>query len=164
MKFSFTGISKVTLQHNKGQTTSQHVSTDIRLDPSSNLDARLYLEKGLPTKEGAKPLTQAFIQGLVANVHRAHELNHWDSAEHLRYINKEIERGVFTVAEVSKGEMTIKDPEPGEAGFLSPISNEEEYQKALKQLDKIYDSAKGTSEYAIAEALETLIEQYESNE
>lgn len=104
-KFVFTGISKLTLSHEDGTSTSSHEATDIRLEISNNLDNKKYLNRGLPTKEGIKPLSQCFIQGLVANIHNAHQLGYWDSAEHLRYIIKELERGFVNVATVSEGKM-----------------------------------------------------------
>lgn len=106
-EFSFTGISKVTLSHEKGASTSRHVATDFRLDVSSNLDKSIYLDKEeLPTKAGIKPLTQAFIQGLVGNIHWAHQNGYWDSADHLRYIINELQRGFVEVATMSKGDIS----------------------------------------------------------
>jgi hypothetical protein len=106
-EFSFTGISKLTLVHEKGMTTSKHVATDFRLDVSPNLKQDLYLdESDLPTKEGVKPLTQAFVQGLVGNIHMAHNKGYWDSAAHLRYIIDELTRGFSTVAHSGEGEIT----------------------------------------------------------
>lgn len=105
-EFWFTGISKVTMAHEKGAPKSTHVSTDIRLDVSPNMDKKQYLKNDLPTKEGVKPLTQCFIQGLVANIHKAHQEGWWDSAEHLRYIISELERG-FVRADAKVSESTM---------------------------------------------------------
>ena len=103
-EFSFTGISQVTMSHEKGAPTSRHVATDFRLDVSKNLDKGIYLDKeDLPTKAGIKPLTQAFIQGLVGNIHMAHEKGYWDSAGHLRYVMDELQRGFAEVAKVGSG-------------------------------------------------------------
>lgn len=105
MRYHFTGISKVTYDHREGETTSTHVTTDMRLELSNNLDNRKYLDRGLPTKDAIKPLTQCFIQGIVANIHKSHQEGYWDSAEHLRYVIKELERGFSSVASVSEGTM-----------------------------------------------------------
>lgn len=100
---SFTGISRITLAHEKGMTTSQHVATDFFLEVSDNQDKTMFLDKeDLPTKEGIKPLTQCFLQGLVGNIHHAHQNRWWDSAEHIRYIISELERGFVQVAKTQK--------------------------------------------------------------
>lgn len=105
-QFDFTGICKVTMSHEKGTPKSKHVSTDFRLEISKNLDRKVYLDEDeLPTKNAIKPLDQCFIQGLVGTIHKAHEEGWWDSADHLRYIICEIERGFAEVSNVSKGVM-----------------------------------------------------------
>lgn len=92
MKFYFTATCKLTLEQNT-PTTSRHISTDLRIVPSANLNQGKYLSRGLPTKDAVKPGTQCMVQGLIANIHMAHEKGWWDSAEHLRYIIKELEAG-----------------------------------------------------------------------
>ncbi len=100
---SFTGVSRVTLAHEKGMTTSRHVATDFFLEVSDNQDKTMFLDKEeMPTKIGTKPLTQCFIQGLVGNIHHAHQKGFWDSAEHIRYIISELERGFAQVATIEK--------------------------------------------------------------
>jgi hypothetical protein len=99
MEFTIEGRCVVTLEHKEGQNTSSHVATDFNLDVSKNLNRKQYLDKeDLPTKDGTKALTQCFVQGLVGNIHQAHQKGYWDSAEHLRYIIAELERGFATVA------------------------------------------------------------------
>lgn len=106
MEASFTGISKITLSPNPDGKTSRHIATDFTLEVSKNQDKNMFLDfKGRTKKEGVKPLTMTFIQGLVGNVHFAHERGYWDSAEHLRYIIAELTRGFASVASVSEGEM-----------------------------------------------------------
>jgi len=102
-EFSFTGVSRVTMSHETGTTKSTHVATDIFLELSKNLEREKYLKDDLPTKDGIKPLSQCFIQGLVANIHKAHQEGWWDSAEHLRYVIEELKRGFVEVANVSDG-------------------------------------------------------------
>lgn len=105
MKFRFSAISRITLEHNVGDKNSKHISTDIILHCSDNLDKRKYLDKKeLPTKEGIKPMTNAFVQGLLANLHMAHQKGYWDSAEHLRYIIAELEKGFVAPADVSEAD------------------------------------------------------------
>ena len=42
--------------------------------------------------------------GLVGNIHNGHSQKHWDSAEHLRYIISELERGFVQVTHLKKSE------------------------------------------------------------
>lgn len=105
MKFHFTGISKVVYDHDGQSPKSEHVLTDFRLEISNNLDHKVYLNKGLPTKEAIKPLSQCFIQGLIGNIHKAHDKGWWDSAEHLRYVIDELERGFVQITKVGEGTM-----------------------------------------------------------
>lgn len=106
MEVSFTGISKVTLTANPDGKTSKHIATDFRLEISKNQNKNVFLDfKGRPKKEGVKPLRQTFIQGLVGNIHFAHEKGYWDSAAHLRYVIEELTRGFAAVANVTEGEM-----------------------------------------------------------
>jgi hypothetical protein len=104
-RFRFIGISELVLEHEQGSPKSTHVATNVRMEISKNLDRARYLKNDLPTKEGLKPFTMAFIQGLVANIHHGHEKGWWDSAEHLRYIMEELSRGFAEVATVSEGKM-----------------------------------------------------------
>lgn len=107
MQASFTGISKITLEPNPDGKSSKHIATDIRLELSKNQDKSDFLDfKGRPKEGGIKPLTQTFIQGLVANIHHAHGMGWWDSAAHLRYVIDEITRGFATVAKSYESEMT----------------------------------------------------------
>jgi len=106
MTASFTGISKVTLEPNPDGKSSRHIATDFRLEVSKNQEKKIFLDfNDRPKKEGIKPLTIAFIHGLVGNIHLAHEKGWWDSAEHLRYIIDELTRGFASVAKTSEGEM-----------------------------------------------------------
>ncbi len=44
---------------------------------------------------------------------------------------------------------------------IAPIKNEKEYQKALKELDKVFDASPGSSKGDKAQVLMLLIEDYE---
>ena len=103
MEFSFEAKVVLTLEHKKGMTTSKHVATDFNLKVIGELDKRQYLDKDdLPTNVGSKTLSNVLIQGLVGNIHMAHEKGFRDSAEHLRWIISELERGFVTVANVEQ--------------------------------------------------------------
>lgn len=106
MIFKITGIVTVIADYDKGSSTSTHVETCIRLEVSKHLDQASYNDKlGLPTKGGSHALTQAYVQGLIANIHHAHQKGYRDSAEHLRYIISELERGFAAVGYPSEGTM-----------------------------------------------------------
>ena len=106
MEFEIDCRCIVTLEHNDGDKTSRHVATDFNLDVSKNLDRKMYLDKNdLPTKAGSQALTQGFVQGLLGNIHYAHEKGYRDSAEHLRYVISELERGFIQVATISETKM-----------------------------------------------------------
>ena len=106
MIYKITGIVTVTAQYTKGATSSTHLSTDFRLEVSRHLDQSQYNDsRGLPTKAGSHALTNAFVQGLIGNIHHAHQKGYKDSAEHLRYIIAQLERGFASVADTSEGTM-----------------------------------------------------------
>lgn len=103
MQFSFEAKVVLTLEHKPGATTSKHVSTDFNLEVIGQLDRKQYLDaQDLPTKAGSQVLSNVLIQGLVGNLHMAHEKGFRDSAEHLRWIISELERGFATVAHVEQ--------------------------------------------------------------
>lgn len=102
MEFKLEGKSIITLRYKDGNKSSL-INTDINLEIPKELDENMYFDKdGLPNKNGIKALTQCFIQGLVANIHYAHQKDNWDSSEHLRYIIKELERGFIENVDISK--------------------------------------------------------------
>lgn len=100
MKFSFEGRCVLELEHKPGALKSAHVQTKFNLDVDRNLDRKCYLTKeDLPTAEGSKVLSNVFVQGLIGNIHHAHQKGYWDSAEHLRYIISELERGFIQITD-----------------------------------------------------------------
>lgn len=99
MKVQLKSICVLELESSEGAKTSKHISTNFNLDVSKNMDRSKYFDKdGLPNAEGSKALTQVFMAGLIANIHNAHNNKFRDSAEHLRYIISELERGFIQVA------------------------------------------------------------------
>lgn len=102
MEAQFTAISRITLRPNSDGQSSKLVQTDILLEVGDNLERKIYLDKDqLPTKQGVKPMTQALVQGLIGNIHMAHQKGWWDSAEHLRYVIAALEQGFAEVADIS---------------------------------------------------------------
>lgn len=103
MEFSFEAKVVLNLEHKKGMTTSKHVATDFNMEVSDNLVRNQYMDKeDLPTEAGSKVLSNVLVQGLVGNIHLSHERGFRDSAEHLRWIISELERGFITVANVEQ--------------------------------------------------------------
>lgn len=96
--FYFTAISKIGLGYEDGENKSTLQETSVRLEISKNLDKKKYLQKdGIPTGEGIKPMTLAFIQGLIANVKVADKRGWWKEADHMRYIIDELNRAFVSV-------------------------------------------------------------------
>lgn len=105
MELSFEAKVVLMLEQKPGMTMAKHVATEFNLYPSKELNQDLYKDnEGLPTKEGSKALANVLIQGLVGNIHIAHEKGFRDSAEHLRWIIAELEKGFVTVANVYKSD------------------------------------------------------------
>lgn len=102
MKISFKGVVVLTVDHQVITQKSKHVATDFNLEVSENLVERKYLKEGLPTKHGSHALSNVLVQGLVANMHMAHQKGYRDSAEHLRWIISELERGFVQVTRVTQ--------------------------------------------------------------
>lgn len=101
MEYSLEAKVVLDLEFKKDSKTSSHRGTRFNLDVSENLDREIYLEDGLPTKIGAKALTITLIQGLVGNIHVAHQKGYWNDADHLRYIISELEKGFVENADIS---------------------------------------------------------------
>ena len=104
MEFHFEVLVKLELEHKKGSSVSNHAGTKTILTPSENMDTAQYLKDDELTTDGTHVVTQVLIQGLVANIHAAHQTGFVNDAKHLRYIIKELERGFATSATVEKGE------------------------------------------------------------
>ncbi len=69
MQVTFEAKCQLTLNHNKGENKSSHVSTDFNLCGfSENLDERMYMSDGVPTEAGVKVLIEVFTQGLVGAI------------------------------------------------------------------------------------------------
>lgn len=103
MEFSFEAKVVLRLEQKPGMSISKHVATDFNLYVSKELDINKYLDKeSLPNKDGSNAISNILIQGLVANIHMAHQKGFRDSADHLRWIISELERGFVQVTNVEK--------------------------------------------------------------
>jgi hypothetical protein len=77
----------------------------VGLSVSDNLDKSKYLDSDdLATEVGALVVTQVLVQGLIGNIHYAHNKKYRDSAEHLRFIISELERGFVAQVNILKPE------------------------------------------------------------
>lgn len=105
MEFKIEAIAAITLRPNQDGKTSELLCTEFTLSTSANMDRGAYVQNGQPTRDGSHALTQAFVQGLLGNLHYAHQAGFRDSAEHLRYIIAELERGFVRPVQVERGVM-----------------------------------------------------------
>jgi len=90
--FSFTAISRLTIEHTQGAVNSQFKSCDLRLELSNNLNKDMYIRNELPTKEALKPITQALIHGLIVNMRMGAARGWWKEGEHMQYVIDELQR------------------------------------------------------------------------
>ncbi len=101
MKFKIEAKCVLTLEHKEGEKTSKHVTPDFNLEVSENIERDMFLnENDLPTEAGSKAITQCFVQGLIGNIHFAHENGFRNDAEHLRYIISELEQGFIRIPKI----------------------------------------------------------------
>jgi hypothetical protein len=93
----FEGVSRVTVEHEKGAPSSKLKKVEIRLEVSKNQDRSVFFDgTGAMRKAAMKPLTQSLLQGLVANVKNAHAKGWWNEVEHMKYIVDELGRAFAT--------------------------------------------------------------------
>lgn len=91
-----------TLEVAKTESGVKHAGCHTYMELSPNLDRTAYFDKNdLLTHTGTKALTNTLVQGLVGNIHQSHQRGQMDSAEHLRYIIAELERGFIAQVTVS---------------------------------------------------------------
>jgi hypothetical protein len=109
MEYSFEARVKLTLEHTQGDEKSRHMETNFNLEVCDNLKRDEYLDsKNLPTKAGSHSFTNVLIQGLVGNIHMADQKGFRDSADHLRYIIAELEKGFISIADMEAGTFNTK--------------------------------------------------------
>src|SRR5690606_37278053 len=83
-------IALIPLDFGKASIGSIHTTLDL---PSGFTVSAFYKSNGDPKKEWFKMATNILCQGLVANIHAAHQSKDWDSAELLRTIIQTLENG-----------------------------------------------------------------------
>lgn len=82
------------------KTIIKVVSSDLKF--SDNIDKKMYWDGNKLNTSGSKAFSNVLIQGLVSNIHTSHDNGCWDSAEHLRYIISELERGFVTIVKTNQ--------------------------------------------------------------
>ena len=93
-------VVKVSVDTSQSKTHPQLTNVDVRLNLPDYLDPSAYYENGRLTSAGVIVVTSILTQGLIANIHGAHQYKLRDSAEHLRYIISELERGFVAQVKV----------------------------------------------------------------
>lgn len=104
MKYKITAGCELSLDQmdlGLGKLTVDTASLFLELDKSWD-ESKYINDNGTPTVKGTKTITNILIQGLVANIHGAHQTKQWDSAEHLRYIISELERGFVQIGDIDQ--------------------------------------------------------------
>lgn len=103
---TFEGRVRLTLLSEGDTERPQIKHTDFALYVSDNMQRDAYIiGNGIPTENGSKVLTALFIQGLVGNIHLAHQKGWRDSAEHLRHIISELERGFVENVKIKENDL-----------------------------------------------------------
>lgn len=104
MKISFRTKVVLHLDYNENSGKCIHDITELTLAMSDNLDRDQYIDKnGYPNVNGGNVMTNVLVQGLLLNIHKLHNDGMRDSAEHLRWIISELERGFIQVTETYNG-------------------------------------------------------------
>jgi len=105
-EFHFAVISKITLEHKKGEATSALKYSDLRLEVSGNLDKSTYIDgKGLPRKEAMKPITNALVMGLITNMRNGSAKGWWKEHEHMEYVINQLQRAFVALGETGESTM-----------------------------------------------------------
>jgi hypothetical protein len=104
MEYTVETLTKLVLNYEMGDDKSTHVQTKFSLNVVGEcVDRSEFLdEEELPTSGGSIAATECLIQGLVGNIHYAHQKAYRDSAEHLRYIISRLEEGFIAPANIGK--------------------------------------------------------------
>ncbi len=102
MNYKIKSTSILELELVDGTSFSKHIDTLVGLELDYNLRREAYFEENSNrlAKDGCIAVTQCFVQGLIANIHMAHEFGYIDSAAHLRQIIADLEKGFIAIAKI----------------------------------------------------------------
>lgn len=106
MKIAYSITALLHLELPEGQGTKARIeAVDMVLDAPGTMLAQLQLPDGNFTKQGCHAATDALVQGIISNLHYAHQKGHWKSHEHYQHILAMLEKGfAFAGAEATTGE------------------------------------------------------------
>lgn len=97
-EFYIIPVTQVFYEWSSELRARRQLRTHIGLQVSDNLDKSSYFEKpNVFNKRGSYAFTDASIDGLISNIHVAHQKGWRDSAEHLRFIIQELTDGFTRV-------------------------------------------------------------------
>jgi hypothetical protein len=105
MKIAYQATVLLQLDLPEGSGTKAKVeAVDMLLDAPGRMKEQLQLPDGSFTKQGCHAATDALLQGLISNLHYAHQSGHWKSHEHYQHILAILEKGFsFAGAEAGTG-------------------------------------------------------------
>jgi hypothetical protein len=87
MEILIVATSRLKLDYEEGCENASVINTEVALEVSKNINKSTFFDEGdIPNFQGARAVCNALVQGLIANLHFAHQHGLWDSAKHLRYI------------------------------------------------------------------------------
>lgn len=76
-----------------------HKGSTVILRVGENLENSRYIDEDQrPLLPGVKAITNTLVQGILYNIHDAHQRDLYDSAAHLRYVIDQLEQGFIKVA------------------------------------------------------------------
>lgn len=78
------------------------VSVELIVPDILDKDKYIDPDKGYPNYDGTALITNTLTQGLIANIHMAHQNKFYDSAAHLRKIIKDLEDGFIGNMNIEK--------------------------------------------------------------
>lgn len=105
MKFEIGAKCILEMEHTEGDKQPHLKAVKINLILPDAFDEDMYMKDGLPNADGAKALSNILVQGLIANIHNAHQRGFHNDAEHIRFVISELERGFIEI--VKTGESTF---------------------------------------------------------
>jgi hypothetical protein len=84
-----------------GPNTAAHGGCSYRLFIPKELDVQHYFDQnGSPNITGGHVVTDVLVQALIGNIHAMHQEGKIDSAQHLRRVIKELERGFIAQVKI----------------------------------------------------------------
>ena len=99
--FRYAVVSKLELEANLKIGRSRIKEITVEIVAQDEIQDQWREEDGALNADGLKAQTQGLIQGLVNSIHYGHQKGLRDSAEHLRYIIENLQKGFVQQVTVS---------------------------------------------------------------